>query len=152
GGIHVLTAEDLLERAHDRGGARAGGAGNGDDGMPGRHDCVALRYGRKFPAATRPGKFSRNSSPQPAHAAGKKRGFCRRAIPTTPSQQRGEREQAAGAEQRRVDLEAVVIAVVALDALPPRARPEYEADPLMQMLRNDIEHWSEARAGPPAGL
>src|SRR6185312_179775 len=49
-------------------------------------------------------------------------------------------EQAACAEQRRIDLKIVVIAVVALDALHLLACAEYEADSLVQVLRRDIQH------------
>ena len=43
GGVDALAAKDLLEGAHDRGRAGAGGAGDRDDRMLGRHGAVLLR-------------------------------------------------------------------------------------------------------------
>ncbi len=41
GRLDTLASEDLLERTHDRGGARSRGAGDGNDGIPGGHGCAA---------------------------------------------------------------------------------------------------------------
>src|SRR5487761_514052 len=62
------------------------------------------------------------------------------------------REEPARGEQRHVELEFVVVAVVALDALDLRARAEHEANALMQALGNHIEDRPMPGARAPSGL
>src|SRR5581483_2653158 len=61
-------------------------------------------------------------------------------------------EQAACAEERRLELEFVVIAVIALDSFDLVTRTEHEADALVGRLRLDFENWSLPRARPAASL
>src|SRR6185437_1239610 len=61
-------------------------------------------------------------------------------------------EKAARGEERRVELELVVIPVIPLDALDLRARAEHEADALVQTLGPDIENGPEPGARAAARL
>src|ERR1700722_10534670 len=64
----------------------------------------------------------------------------------------GRFEQASSAEQGRIELKVVVIAVIALDHLDLRPRAEHEADPLVDALRHDIEDRTVPGAGATARL
>src|SRR5262249_8751610 len=62
------------------------------------------------------------------------------------------RVQATRPEQGRLELEIVVIAVVALDSLDFRAGAEYQGDALVNVARGHLEQRFHARARPPARL
>src|SRR5579863_10440050 len=61
-------------------------------------------------------------------------------------------KEASRGEQRHVELEFVVVAVIPLDALDLRARAEDEADALVQALGDHIEDRAVPGARPPARL